>query len=326
MKTIKKSKIKFEKGGFYMKKRSSVITIPRGTFHISIEELRNQLRGGGVNVGKNGITASKAGSIKVPEGTFHARDINGGINNLKNFFGVGDDLIEKARETARGIYQTEESPSTAPAPEYAPSQAAAAVVPFGRQWYEADPERFAVELSEMESRGFERIDFYDGRIGFKKLDNENKINITVICDWLYPLKPPALYVSAASGPELKIKKNPDGSLALLSKYMSWRSDMAACTMIDYFEEKLEMLKDLRDEDEEFGPAGYEKAEVPDAVENQAQAAFVGGVNESVATGKESRGYNNNAEEWDSEDEEEDDEDDDDDEDSENGSGQILKAI
>lgn len=284
MKYIKKSKIKFGKGGFYMDKRSSVIVIPKGAFY--------------------------------------ARDINGGINNLKNFFEIDDDLIEKAREAARSIYQNEESvsPSLSSASEYVSPQASSAFIPFGCQWYEADPERYAVELAEMESRGFDRIDFYDGRIGFKKIDNEKMIKITVICDWLYPLKPPAVYIST-SGPELKIKKNADGSLALLSKYMLWKADMAACTMIDYLEEKLEMLKDLRDEDEEFGPAEYEKAEVSDAIENPVREAFAGGVNEIDVIEKESCGYVNNDEEWNDGEEK-----DDDDEKSENGTGQILRVI
>jgi len=170
------------------------MTIPQGNFHISIDELRKQLRGGNVNVGGAGVTMSKAGSVKVPEGTFH------------------------------NINQASESVVTG-------------------QWYERDGGRFDIEVREMENRGFKLIDLYDGRIGFEKNCGADGMKITVICDWQYPSRPPVLYVQGVD-PSIALKKNQDGSVALFSRRMPWRYDMAVCTAIDYLEEKLEMMNDI----------------------------------------------------------------------------------
>ncbi len=223
-------------------KNNIKITIPRGVFHISIEELKAQLRGGGVNVGKSGVTHSKAGSVKVPEGTFHSSGIEGGINNLKNMFGFCDDAIEKAKAAAERIYRGGVCGNSEARVEQEINVPPAVTV--SGQWYERDADRFAIEISEMENRGFKLIDLFDGRVGFEKTDEAAMTKITVICDWLYPMKPPALHVENGAAAIGKMKRNADGSIALFSKYMPWRADMAACTVIDYFEEKLEMIKDI----------------------------------------------------------------------------------
>jgi len=220
------------------------ITVPRGAFHISIEELRNQLKGGNVNVGKSGVTHSKAGAVKVPEGTFHSSGIEGGINNLKGMFGFCDDDIEKAKAAAGRIYHSDMRGREAAQAEAGQGRAASKSVPVSGQWYEVDADRFALEVSEMDNRGFKLIDMFDGRIGFEKNDDANMTKITVICDWLYPVKPPAVYIESGITAIGKMKRNADGSLTLFSKYMTWKADMAVCTVIDYFEEKLELIKDL----------------------------------------------------------------------------------
>ncbi len=174
--------------------KNTKITIPQGTFHISIDELRKQLKGGNVNVGGTGVTMSKAGAVKVPEGTFH-------------------NVNPAAKTVVTG------------------------------QWYEIDRTRFDLEAREMENRGFKLIDLYDGRIGFEKSGGMDGVKITVICDWQYPARPPALYIQGLD-PSIALKKNQDGSIVLFSRRMPWRFDMAVCTAIDYFEEKIEIMNDL----------------------------------------------------------------------------------
>ncbi|HPG58732.1 MAG TPA: hypothetical protein PKW98_13015 [Candidatus Wallbacteria bacterium] len=219
------------------------IKIPAGSFRISIEELRKQLKGGNVNVGKEGVTMSKAGAIKVPEGTFHTNGIMDGVGNL---LGLGEDVIARAKAkfaAGRGQRFSQRVQEAFSEP------AARAVVndntEAAGQWYEKDAERFDIEVKEMENRGFRLIDLYDGRVGFEKIDEAVSIKITVICDWQYPLKPPAVYLEGGENVSAGIKKNADGSLALFTKYMPWKSDMAVCTVIEYFEEKLELLKELK---------------------------------------------------------------------------------
>ena len=245
----------------------NAMTIPAGSFHISIEELRKQLKGGNVNVGGSGVTMSKAGAIKVPEGTFHARDIDNGIKNLGSFFGIGEDAIQKARDEARRIYSPAfEEPASLAGGTVMSDNAPVAVGTM--QWHEADAERFSIEKAEMTARGFKLIDLYDGRVGFENIDAENKIKITVVCDWQYPLKPPSVFVET-NDPIIQLKKNTDGSVVLLSKYMPWKAYMAVCTVVDYLEEKLEMLRDLRDDEEEFGPSEYEKQVVSNLSDKEA---------------------------------------------------------
>jgi len=242
----------------------NILIIPRGSFQISIEELRKQLKGGNVNVGKDGVTASKAGAVKVPEGTFHSSGINGinGINgifrNVGTLLGLGGSLIANMNERlaanrgARGS-SVRDSSSVSRVASGASAAAAHENAGVGGQWYEKDAARFEIEVKEMDNRGFRLIDLYDGRIGFEKIDADNSIKIMVVCDWQYPLKPPAVYVESEDA-VLKLKKNADGSLALFTRYMPWKSDMAVCTVIEYFEEKLEMLKELKSDSANASPA------------------------------------------------------------------------
>ncbi|HPG58623.1 MAG TPA: hypothetical protein PKW98_12470 [Candidatus Wallbacteria bacterium] len=54
-----------------MNNNANSTVIPRGSFCITVEELKNQLKNGAVNAGTDGITTRGAGGIKIPKGTFH---------------------------------------------------------------------------------------------------------------------------------------------------------------------------------------------------------------------------------------------------------------
>lgn len=248
-KQLKGGNVNVGKEGVTMSK-AGAIKVPEGTFHISIEELRKQLKSGNVNVGKEGVTMSKAGAIKVPEGTFHS---NGMLDSVGGFFGIGEDVITraKAKLAVKRASNTLASGNSYASESFGVVESEPKNAGNGGQWYENDAERFDLEVKEMESRGFRLIDLYDGRIGFEKIADASSVKITVVCDWQYPLKPPSVFVEGAAA-AVNFKKNSDGSLALFTKYMPWKPDMAVCTVIEYFEEKLELMKELKTEASEPG--------------------------------------------------------------------------
>jgi hypothetical protein len=114
-----------------------------------------------------------------------------------------------------------------------------------KQWYDADPERWSVEQEAMSKRGFESGFLRDGRVCFvKKTQGEQGFDMAVICDWGYPQKPPSVFVERGDlGVELK--RNPEGSIDVFTNTMSWSPDMAAITVVDYLEQKIDILREYK---------------------------------------------------------------------------------
>ena len=104
------------------------------------------------------------------------------------------------------------------------------------QWYEADPERLEAEKQAMQQKEFEAKVYPDSRIVFtgQVLGNE----VLVILDYLYPLKPPSVYLLTenVSIPEKMV--NEDGSIDLGGTKPWDANTMMADTVIDLLEQLL----------------------------------------------------------------------------------------
>jgi hypothetical protein len=120
-----------------------------------------------------------------------------------------------------------------------------------QQWYDEDRERWELEVNAMKDRGFEAGILPDGRVCFvptKESESREAYDVALICDWLYPQKPPSVFVEGEPE-ELNLPRNADGSIDLLSASMTWEPSMAAVTMLDYLEEKLEPLRATSNRDD-----------------------------------------------------------------------------
>lgn len=118
------------------------------------------------------------------------------------------------------------------------------------QWYEADPERLEAEKQAMQQRQFEAKVYPDSRIVFtgQLLKNE----VLVILDYIYPLKPPSVYLlnKNLSIPEKMV--NEDGSIDLGGSKPWDANTMMADTMIDSLEQLLSfcVTKNVKPDNEE----------------------------------------------------------------------------
>jgi len=112
------------------------------------------------------------------------------------------------------------------------------------QWYEDDPERWSIEKDAMSKRGYESGVLRDGRVCFvKKAQGDQNYDVAVICDWNYPQKPPLVFVEGGSL-EDALRRNVDGSVDVLSQSMNWTPNMAAVTVVDYLERKVDILSEF----------------------------------------------------------------------------------
>jgi hypothetical protein len=116
------------------------------------------------------------------------------------------------------------------------------------QWFERDPERWQLELDAMKARGFEAGVMRDGRVVFLgSLADPTGCQVAVVCDWLYPLKPPAVFVEQEpSGRPLS--RAADGAVDVLALSVGWSSGQAAVTVLDLLEEALRSPRHSQDSD------------------------------------------------------------------------------
>ena len=94
----------------------------------------------------------------------------------------------------------------------------------------------------MEQHGFEARVYPDGRIIFtgQVLGNE----VLAILDYLYPLKPPALYLLTETISIPQKLLNEDGSIDLLRAGKCWEPNtMTTSTMIDLLQQLLVFCED-----------------------------------------------------------------------------------
>jgi hypothetical protein len=117
------------------------------------------------------------------------------------------------------------------------------------QWYEADPARCELEIVAMEERGFASGILGDGRLCFTRRGNEDgECDVAVICDHLYPFKPPAVYIENLPD-DLSLPSRPDGAIEVFQGNHRWVTDMAAVTVVDLLEDMISLagiLSEYRD--------------------------------------------------------------------------------
>lgn len=119
-----------------------------------------------------------------------------------------------------------------------PGDAQGAAIHY-KQWYEMDPVRKELEDRAFQDRGFESNILPDGRVVYlQEVPREDSVEIMVILDWLFPLKPPSVF--AENLPEyLALPFEADGSVQVFNLNRPWSPEFTASISVDYFEEDLQ---------------------------------------------------------------------------------------
>ena len=116
------------------------------------------------------------------------------------------------------------------------------------QWYEADTERYELEVNAISGIGFMEVKLKDGRVSFYREPREDcPVEIAVVCDWLYPRKPPGVHVKAKRGVSEKVKswlkglkKLDDGSVDVIPEEEVWKTEMMV-SLIEWLLEGIEVV-------------------------------------------------------------------------------------